>query len=243
MAFGTEALRMKTSGVIRVGAFLLGWSVLSVLYQNCSPGFQDALTVAKTVNADGSLSSGAAGSYAFIVQDGTSGLTVPTGSTLLTGSSYLVTLIGAPTGARTISWSIIQGSGCALIPHGASGNAEQMSCSQAGLVTVLAQIDRGSGTPDQAAATFNLATPPAAPSVPLPIQPPGPAPSPPPVGPDGPGLYAQNCADCHGALAVSNKRGRSAAQIQSAISANRGGMGGLNGLSATEIRAIATALQ
>jgi len=65
---------------------------------------------------------------------------------------------------------------------------------------------------------------------------------PPPPPTDGPGLYTNNCASCHGVLASSTKLNRTASQIQAAISANTGGMGGLSGLTPTEVQAIADAL-
>ncbi len=64
--------------------------------------------------------------------------------------------------------------------------------------------------------------------------------APPPT--DGPTLYANNCAGCHGPLATSSKLNRSASQIQGAIDANAGGMGSLSILTATEVQAIADAL-
>lgn len=60
--------------------------------------------------------------------------------------------------------------------------------------------------------------------------------------PDGATLYAADCAGCHGPLASSTKRGRTAAQITAAI-ASVGSMAGLSALSAAEIQAIATALK
>jgi len=60
--------------------------------------------------------------------------------------------------------------------------------------------------------------------------------------PDGPTLYANNCAICHGPLASSSKLNRSASQIQGAIDANIGGMDGLRRLTPTEVQAIADAL-
>ena len=59
---------------------------------------------------------------------------------------------------------------------------------------------------------------------------------------NGTTLYASNCANCHGALASSGKRGTTAARTQSAISGNIGGMGSLSNLSAANIQAIVTAL-
>ncbi len=65
---------------------------------------------------------------------------------------------------------------------------------------------------------------------------------PPPAPTDGPALYANSCAGCHGPLATSSKLNRTASQIQAAINANTGGMGGLSGLTPTNIQAIAVAL-
>jgi mono/diheme cytochrome c family protein len=59
---------------------------------------------------------------------------------------------------------------------------------------------------------------------------------------DGPTLYANNCASCHGALASTNKPGRTATQIQNAINNNAGGMGYLSTLTSAEVQAIADAL-
>ncbi|UCG78469.1 MAG: cytochrome c [Nitrospirota bacterium] len=68
------------------------------------------------------------------------------------------------------------------------------------------------------------------------------SPPPPPPPSDGDILYANNCSGCHGPLESSTKTGRTAAQIQAAIDANTGGMGGLSFLTATNIQAIADAL-
>lgn len=59
---------------------------------------------------------------------------------------------------------------------------------------------------------------------------------------DGAALYTDNCADCHGALAASTKKGRTAAQIRQAIDSNIGNMGSLNSLSGEVVQAIAAAL-
>jgi len=59
---------------------------------------------------------------------------------------------------------------------------------------------------------------------------------------DGPGLYANNCAACHGDLASSSKAGRSATAIQAAIDNNIGSMGYLTTLSNSEVQLIADAL-
>jgi len=59
---------------------------------------------------------------------------------------------------------------------------------------------------------------------------------------DGAALYGTYCASCHNALPSSAKKGRTATQISSAISANSGGMGSLSSLTAAQISAIAAAL-
>ncbi|MEJ2689918.1 MAG: CxxxxCH/CxxCH domain-containing protein, partial [Deltaproteobacteria bacterium] len=65
----------------------------------------------------------------------------------------------------------------------------------------------------------------------------------PPVNaPDGATLYADNCAVCHGAIDVSTKAGKTAADIQAAIDNNTGGMGAFSNLTSAEIQAIADAL-
>jgi len=66
--------------------------------------------------------------------------------------------------------------------------------------------------------------------------------TPPPTPTDGPTLYAQNCAGCHGNLASSTKACASAASTQAAINGNVGGMGSLSSLTAQEVEAIAAAL-
>ena len=57
---------------------------------------------------------------------------------------------------------------------------------------------------------------------------------------NGAALYAANCQGCHGTLATSSKRTRTASQIASAI-ANVGSMTGIN-LTPAQITAIAAAL-
>ena len=64
----------------------------------------------------------------------------------------------------------------------------------------------------------------------------------PPAATDGPTLYANHCAACHGALAGSTKGGATLARMQSAITGNIGGMGYLSTLSTTQLQAIASAL-
>jgi len=60
---------------------------------------------------------------------------------------------------------------------------------------------------------------------------------------DGVALYASNCQGCHGPIApIFNRNARTASGIQSAIDANRGGMGSLRTLTPAEVQAIAAAV-
>lgn len=59
---------------------------------------------------------------------------------------------------------------------------------------------------------------------------------------DGLALYSAKCASCHNPLAISEKKGRTAAQTQSAITGNKGGMGSLSSLTAAQVQAIADVL-
>jgi mono/diheme cytochrome c family protein len=56
------------------------------------------------------------------------------------------------------------------------------------------------------------------------------------------GTSGTNCGSCHGPLATSDKRGRTATQIQNAINANRGGMGEFSAFTAAQVQAIANTL-
>ena len=58
---------------------------------------------------------------------------------------------------------------------------------------------------------------------------------------DGAALYGADCAGCHGALAVSSKKGATASRIKSAIS-SQSAMRSLASLTSAQIQAIATAL-
>lgn len=74
---------------------------------------------------------------------------------------------------------------------------------------------------------------------------PGPTPTPPPDAGGAP-LYTQYCSGCHGALAVSTKRGRTLAQLNGSI--GNAGISDMNtmtlrNLSTTDRQAIITALQ
>ena len=59
---------------------------------------------------------------------------------------------------------------------------------------------------------------------------------------NGTQLYAKHCAKCHNDIKNTNRAGRRASRIQSAINANIGGMASLKGLNSGEIQAISDAL-
>jgi len=59
---------------------------------------------------------------------------------------------------------------------------------------------------------------------------------------DGAALYNRYCSSCHGRLSRTDRPGRRAARIRSAIKNNIGGMGYLSGLDDDEINAIAEEL-
>jgi len=97
--------------------------------------------------------------------------------------------------------------------------------------TMLKQMPAGVQPTDTIAIWFDhLKTTTAAPPTPTPV--------------NGANLYTNRCASCHGALAASTKRGRTAAQITNAIN-TVGAMNNatLRALTTAEIQAIATALQ
>jgi hypothetical protein len=59
---------------------------------------------------------------------------------------------------------------------------------------------------------------------------------------DGVSLYNAKCGTCHNPLDISEKKGRTALQIQGAINLNRGGMGSLSTLTAPDVQGIADVL-
>lgn len=77
---------------------------------------------------------------------------------------------------------------------------------------------------------------------PAPAPSPAPTPAPAPAPADAASLYATNCANCHGTLANSTKKGITLARLQSSISGNAGGMGVLSSLSSAEQQAIVNVL-
>jgi len=68
------------------------------------------------------------------------------------------------------------------------------------------------------------------------------APPAPTVETNGPTLYANHCAACHGALASSTKGGATLTRMQNAIIGNVGGMGSLSTLSTIQLQTIVSAL-
>lgn len=95
-----------------------------------------------------------------------------------------------------------------------------------------------------------VAPPPVTPPVtPPPVTPPPVTPppvTPPPSALDGAALYAANCASCHGpinAIRLMPVSNRNVADIQRAISGNKGGMAFLSTLTAQQLQAIVDAMR
>jgi mono/diheme cytochrome c family protein len=118
----------------------------------------------------------------------------------------------------------------------ASGHVELAQLPAGGTGGVPTSIPGGSAEIPAVGTTAVPAASPAPAAPPAPTAPPATAPSVPATGgaPDGAALYAAKCQSCHGALATSGKRGRTAAQITSA--------GMTMGLGAAEVQAVADAL-
>ena len=138
-----------------------------------------------------------------------------------TGSGYSQSLT-ATGGASPYSWSITAG----VLPPGLllTGGTISGTPTTAGSYSFTVQAVDSATSKATASKSFSILVSAATPLI------------------DGAALYSTNCAGCHGLLATSSKRTRSAAQIQSAISGNRGGMGSIT-LTPAEIAAIATALK
>lgn len=112
----------------------------------------------------------------------------------------------------------------------------EMICDQAGELNIFLIVEYESGIDESYYATVDVL------EEPIEEVPEDDLPGSSPVPLDGQMLYASACAGCHGGGSVSEKRGRSAAQIQAAIDNNEGGMGFLSNLSSEEIEAIANYL-
>lgn len=138
---------------------------------------------------------------------------------------------GTGTGTTTTDGAALYAANCAGC-HGVLASSTKTGRSSTQIQNAINGNTGGMGflsplTPTQVSAIATALTPPATP--------------PPPVT-SGTTLYASYCAGCHGALASTTKPGRTAAQIQTAINSNTGGMGSLSSLTATQVSAIAAVL-
>jgi len=142
-------------------------------------------------------------------------------------------------GPVVIDGATLYGTNCSGC-HGALASTNIQSRTAAGIQSAIDTISMmsslGSLTPEEVQAIAD-ALPAAAPA-PAPT----PTPTPDPVVIDGATLYGTNCSSCHGQLASTTKAGRTAAEIQTAIDSNLGGMGFLSSLTPEEVQAIADVL-
>ncbi len=146
-----------------------------------------------------------------------------------------------PLSLKTTDAATLYNQNCALC-HGPSDTAFPAGVAQSQVQAAMNSVRQMQGvglllTPDQVSAVVNKIGSPSVTPTPTPT--PGPTPTPPPTM-NGAALYATNCSGCHGALAMSAKKGRTAAQISGAIS-SVGAMSGLS-LTSAQISAIASAL-
>jgi predicted CxxxxCH...CXXCH cytochrome family protein len=142
-------------------------------------------------------------------------------------------------GPVVIDGATLYGTDCSSC-HGALASTNIQSRTAAGIQSAIDTISMmsslGSLTPEEVQAIADVL--PAAAPAPAPT----PTPAPGPVVIDGATLYGTNCSSCHGQLASTTKAGRTAAEIQTAIDTNLGGMGFLSSLTPEEVQAIADVL-
>jgi cytochrome c5 len=116
-----------------------------------------------------------------------------------------------------------------------------LNCAEGGTLNLYLTVEYESGDQETFFASVNVAeefiddNP--QPPPPPPVVDPGAGSGGPTV--NGAQLYTTHCQSCHGLGATTNKRGRTAQQIQTAINLNVGGMGALSNLTPAEVQAIA----
>ncbi len=109
----------------------------------------------------------------------------------------------------------------------------KIQCSEPGTLNLFFIVEYESGVDESFLASVDVLAEPTDEPIDEPVEPVEPTPL------NGEMLYSTSCAGCHGSGANSTKKGRSAGQIQNAITNNVGGMGILSTLSAEEVEAIA----
>ncbi|WP_246545666.1 c-type cytochrome [Pelotalea chapellei] len=114
------------------------------------------------------------------------------------------------------------------------GGMGSLSFAPADLQAIVAVLNPVGSTPAPVPAPVPTPTP-------TPTPTPVPTPTPTPVV-DGANEYASSCAGCHSPLATSNKKGITAARLDSAINGNVGGMGFLSSLTTAVKEAIVAVL-
>lgn len=112
-----------------------------------------------------------------------------------------------------------------------------IQCAEPGTLNLFFIVEYESGVDETFLASIDVLAEPSDEPIDEPVEPGEPTPL------NGEMLYSTSCAGCHGAGASSTKKGRSAGQIQNAITNNVGGMGILSTLSEEEVKAIADYLE
>jgi cell division septation protein DedD len=161
---------MKPAMKANIGSILIlaAAFLLAPFYQACAPETAMKVPLAQSLNETQRNS----GVYSFVLQDGTSGLTLPLNSILSVGSAYVLSLSAADMAGDAVAWSVPIGSSCVLTAGNAAGTAAQVICAQGEVVVITATITEQTGIVDNATATLTigaLATPtPAATPAPTP---------------------------------------------------------------------------
>jgi mono/diheme cytochrome c family protein len=141
-------------------------------------------------------------------------------------------IIASPEGSAAIDGAALYASKCGSC-HGALATSSKRGRTAAQIQAAIGNINAMNSLSSLAPAQVQAIA--AALGSTSPSTPPSSTPS------DGAVLYASWCGSCHGSLATSSKRGRTASQIQSAIS-SVSQMRSLSSLTATQVQSIATAL-
>lgn len=196
-----------------------------VIFQNCGQGFM-ALDSSSINNSSSSAQQN------LVISELTSQLVV--------GVQLVFSVAGLPQGAQ-IGWAnTLNQSQTCTTGAPAAANEYVIVCPSNGNLKIFAVVNQSGVSPLDLQAAYTVYP---SGQAPTPTPAPTPAPTPNPQLASGQQLYLNNCASCHGSSASSsNKRGTSSSLVYAGISGNKGGMGSLSGLTASQIADIVYAL-